>query len=447
MGIFSKIRGVQEKPQTEVIEKSAEFGNFTSARDLAMFLDGALKTDFNTQFDYSANVREAYLNNPVSYYCINLIVSAAIQPRWELYVGDKEVEKEPKGNPLLGVYRFMDRPNEKQSLEDFIKLLFIHYYLAGEAFVYRVPDAKAFARGNGKLYLIAPDKVVIQNKEYIIDGRIHVPMVNEDGTRDILHIAEWHPNSDRGMSHLQPAWAAISNINEAQRWNHSVLKNSGKLSIVAVLKSFGASKGSTLSKDQLDSLNDDLAEFATGSNRGRPFVATGDWNFTELGLNNKELEWLTGMEAMARNIALALGVDPVLLSLPGDSTYNNKREAFSALFKNTALPQLQRLVGSIEHWLKEIVPGDWEIRFNLDDIPALEPEREKLWDRQSAASDILTVNERRALLGYEPVDGGDELKSVSAPQPEQPAAPADQPQEDNQTTEPTVEEGNTNEAS
>lgn len=414
-----------------VIEKATiGGGEITTSRELATMLLDVDSGSLSGEFDYGRNVVEGYMRNPIVFYCLNLIADAVTTPRWELYVGDNEVEDEPKkGNPLRSVYNLMQRPNDGQSLDDFIRTFLIHFYLAGEAFITVLPDAKAFARGNGQLMLIAPDKVTIDGKFYVISGKngqTRVPMVNPDGTRDILHIKEWHPTSDRGMSRLQPAWMSISNFNQGQRWNHSVLKNSGRLSLVAIMKSFGATKGSTLSQEQLQDLNRDISKFATGSNRAKPFVATGDWEFKELGLNNKDLEWLKGMEAMARNIALAFGIDPVLLSLPGDSTYSNKEQALSSLFKNIALPRLKALIEALEHWLKQMVPGDWEIRVNLDDVAALEPEREMKWTRQRDAADILTINERRELIGYERIEGGDELPG--APKQEEPTE--DKPEEE-----------------
>jgi HK97 family phage portal protein len=407
-------------PPQEVVDevKSFDLSNITNASDLATLLDIGSTTNSLGDFDYEKNLRQAYLNNVISFYCLNLITSVAIQPRWELYVNDAEVVDERSAGDAIGIYRFMQRPSWDVSLNEFIKQYLTYFYLAGEVFVYRLPNNNAIRRGNGKFLLIEPSNVTINKNEYIIrvdddSAPITVPKQNRDGTRDILHVRQWHPSSKRGMSHLTPAWLAISNYNKAQQWNHAVLSNSAKLSLIAVLKTVTAqaAKGGTLTKEQMNEINRDLTKFTTGNSRGKPFVVSGDWDFKELGLNQQELEFISGMEHMARNIALAYGVDPVLLSLPGDSTYNNKKEAVSSLFKLTVLPQLQALIGEFSYWMKEVIPGDWEIRLNYDDIPALATERALLWDQQTKASDILTVNERRALLGYEPIVGGDVLSS------------------------------------
>lgn len=436
MALFDFFRA---KPEEATITKADD--EITTSRQLASLLLNLDGDSLNGTYDYNKNVHEAYMRNPVAFYCLNLIADAACAPRWELYLNETEIEKEPaKGNPLRGVYNFIQRPNELQSLNEFIREFLIHFYLAGEAFITVLPDAKAFARGNGKLMLIDPSKVQIDGKFYVINGTQRIPMENPDGTRDILHLREWSPDSKRGMSRLQPAWLSVSNMNQAQRWNHSVLKNSGRLSLVAVMKSFGETKGSTLTSEQLADLNKDITKFATGAGRGKPFVATGDWDFKELGLNNKDLEWLKGMEAMARNIALAFGIDPVLLSLPGDSTYSNKEQALSSLFKNIALPRLNQLVEELEHWFKQMMPGEWEFRLNLDDVIALEPEREKRWDRAMKSGGVLTINERRELMGYEPIEGGDTLGAASTPEEEKPEE--DKPSDDEKKPEEETDEDN-----
>jgi len=44
----------------------------------------------------------------------------------------------------------------------------------------------------------------------------------------------------------------------------------------------------------------------------------------------KDLDFVEAKNAAAREIALALGVPPLLLGIPGDNTYANYQEANSA---------------------------------------------------------------------------------------------------------------------
>ncbi len=52
------------------------------------------------------------------------------------------------------------------------------------------------------------------------------------------------------------------------------------------------------------------------------------------------------------------------------------------------------------------------MRPDLDAIEALSPEREALWSRIDKAT-FLTANEKRAAIGYGPVDAGDAIKGLS----------------------------------
>jgi phage portal protein BeeE len=78
------------------------------------------------------------------------------------------------------------------------------------------------------------------------------------------------------------------------------------------------------------------------------------------------------------------------------------------------LPLVTRTAKALSGWLSpgfgEAADGTGalELRPDLDAIEALSTEREAPWERVRR-SDFLTVNEKRAAVGYEPVEGGDRL--------------------------------------
>lgn len=444
MGIMNWLLGTTAPVE---VEKAAEI---TSAKELASFVQemtGASTTI--ADFDYSVNIRAAYLNNVISAYCLQLIRTNAITAEWEVYnANDDEVDARRPGD-LAALTKLLSRPNPDQSWSQFVQLYLTHRLLAGEAFMYRLPNAGAIRRGNGEVRLIEPNYITIQPKAYQITptngaGSYTVATRNPDKSRDICHVRDWHPSSARGLSRLAPAWASINNYNLATQWNSSVLANSSKLSMVAVIKSFTgqAAKGGTLAQETADQINRDLKRFSSPEGRGKPLVLGGDIDIKEFGMNPQEMEFIKGQEAMARNIALAFGVDPVLLGLPGDTAYNNKKQAMSGLFKLTIMPLLEELKEELEFWFKEIIPGEWRLDINLDTVIALEEDRASLWERQAQAAGLLTVNERRAMLGYEPIEGGDVLQGVT------PAAEPPEPEpesEDNiNNTDNDEEEANAN---
>ena len=131
-------------------------------------------------------------------------------------------------------------------------------------------------------------------------------------------------------------------------------------------------------------------------------------------------------DSAAREIALAFGVPPLLLGLPGDNTYANFQEANRAFWRQTAIPLVGRLHKSFAAWL---TPAYGPLRFeaNLDRIDALAEERALEW-RRIGAADFLTLDERRQAAGYGPAPEGFATKRNAALElryrPDQPRAPA-----------------------
>lgn len=105
---------------------------------------------------------------------------------------------------------------------------------------------------------------------------------------------------------------------------------------------------------------------------------------------------------MAREIALALGVPPMLLGIPGDNTYSNYQEAQRAFWRTTVLPLVARMTEAFSAWLSPGYGGGLEFRPDLDQVEGLSGEREALWARLDKAT-FLTVDEKRAAVGYAPL--------------------------------------------
>ena len=112
------------------------------------------------------------------------------------------------------------------------------------------------------------------------------------------------------------------------------------------------------------------------------------------------MDFINLKAAAAREIALAFGVPPMLLGLPGDNTYANYSEANRALWRLTILPLADKIVGALATALAAWWP-DLTLAIDLDAIPALATDRTALWSQVSAA-DFLSDDEKRAMLGFGP---------------------------------------------
>jgi len=222
----------------------------------------------------------------------------------------------------------------------------------------------------------------------------------------ICHIKSFHPQDDHyGFSALQAAASAIDVHNAASRWSKALLDNAARPSGAIVYR--GADGQSSLSNDQYDRLLGEMETQHQGArNAGRPMLLEGGLDWKPMGFSPSDMEFQKTKEAAAREIAIAYGVPPMLLGIPGDATYANYQEANRAFYRLTVLPLATRVLSAIAVWLSDYAGEEVSLRPDLDQISALSAERDAQWRRVSEAA-FLTDAEKRALLGLPALEVGD----------------------------------------
>jgi HK97 family phage portal protein len=118
-----------------------------------------------------------------------------------------------------------------------------------------------------------------------------------------------------------------------------------------------------------------------------------------MGFSPSDMEFQKTKEAAARDIAIAFGVPPMLLGIPGDATYANYQEAHRAFYRLTVLPLAGKVLGALSNWLSVLSGEELALGLDLDQVPALAEEREARW-RRVANADFLTDAEKRVALGF-----------------------------------------------
>jgi phage portal protein BeeE len=71
------------------------------------------------------------------------------------------------------------------------------------------------------------------------------------------------------------------------------------------------------------------------------------------------------------------------------------------------IPMAQSLADALNQWLSPYFGGAL-LTFDADQVPAMRQKRAELWD-MAEKSTITTVNERREMVGYGPIPGGDDV--------------------------------------
>ncbi len=356
-----------------------------------------------TPRDYEALAREGFTRNAVVYRCVRMIAESAASLHWLAYEGNEELDE----HPLLSA---LAKPNNLQGGPDLLETLYGHTLLAGNAYL----EAVLIDGELRELHALRPDRMKIvpgadgwpEAYEYTVSGRkVHFDM-NGDGVSPILHLNLFHPVDDYyGMSPLEAAQIPIDIHNAAGAWNKALLDNAARPSGALVYAP--AEKGVGLTNEQYDRLKDELeVSFQGAVNAGRPLLLEGGLDWKSMSLSPKDMDFMEAKHSAARDIALAFGVPPMLLGIPGDNTYANYQEANRVFWRQTVLPMANRAAKSIANWLAPIYGDTLRLAFDMDRIEALAGERETMWKRLRE-SDFLTVNEKRAAVGYSPVEGGD----------------------------------------
>ncbi|MFQ5535183.1 MAG: phage portal protein, partial [Sphingomonadales bacterium] len=198
---------------------------------------------------------------------------------------------------------------------------------------------------------------------------------------------------------------AVDQHNAASAWNFNILKNGGKPSGAFMFEP--GDSGAGLTEEQVAEIKAQIAEEQAGvGNAGRHLLLQGGWKYQSLGLSAKDIDWHKGKELSALEIAQVYEVPAPLLHLQGSMTYSNFREARMHLYEDAVLPLLKLMLAELNNWLTPLFGDDLTLDYDGDAISALSPRRESVWARIQNA-DFLTVNEKRAAVGFEAIDGGD----------------------------------------
>ncbi len=348
-----------------------------------------------TPRNYEALAREGFARNPVAYRCVRLIAEAAASVPLVVF----EAGRRSPNHPLM---RLLERPNPEQGLPDLLEAFFGGLQTAGNGYLEAVQDDQGQPF---ELYTLRSDRMKVvpgargwpEAYDYSVGGR-NVRLTRQaDGWMPVLHLKLLNPLNDYyGFSPLEAAAFAVDVHNASGAWNKALLDNAARPSGALVYG--GGEGGERLTDDQFERLKAELTETHSGTAAaGRPLLLEGGLDWKPMSLSPADMDFIDGKHAAAREIALAFGVPPPLLGIPGDNTYANFKEANSAFWRHAVVPLTERLARALTGWLGAQF-ANVRIGCDLDAVPALAPEREALWARLEAAT-FLTPEERRQMAG------------------------------------------------
>jgi HK97 family phage portal protein len=375
----------------------------------------SLGYDSTPKISYEDLAKDGYSENAIVYRCINEIANNASRVKINLFRGDSEVDK----HALLDL---LYNPSPTQSQVEWFQALYSYLLISGNNYMLSVGGDNTPPT---ELYNLRPDRIKIRSGsrampvayDYVLRGQI-VESYNVDqatGDSKIKHIKLFNPLDDYyGMSPIQASSVDIDQHNLANKHNVNLLKNGARPSGAVIFNPKDETGGhvqlSDVQRNQL--INDVNQRFSGTNNAGKPMLLEGDFQWKEMGLSPKDMDFIQLKNMSAKDIALVYGVPSQLIGIPDSQTYSNFAEAKLALYNETIIPLLDKIQGDLNEWLvPQFKDESLELRYDIDSIPAMAEQRRRVFESVTIGvkDGILTRNEAREQLGYEPMEGADSL--------------------------------------
>lgn len=340
-------------------------------------------------------IEAGFRENPISYRCIRMIAETAASVPICLAC-------ELEGNDQAQVTRLLEHPQQGVTGQSLLEAIYGDLQISGNAFLELVFGADERIAGLQRVPVSAVEPLK-SGPGFAIRTRSGRRVVRPDATgwMPLLHLRALDPSTRvMAMSPLSAASRAVDIHNAGANWAKALIDNAARPSGALIY----GKDGTHLSPDQFDRLKDQLDNAHSGAgNAGRPMLLEGGLDWKPMGLTPTDMDFISARRESAREIALAFGVPPMLLGIPGDNTYANYREANLAFWRLTILPLVQRTMRSLENWFSGVTGDPVKLKADLDAVPALGPEREALWNRLNAA-DFLSAEEKREIAGFAHAD-------------------------------------------
>ncbi len=361
--------------------------------------------------NYAELAEQGYMQNVIAYRAIDMVAKAAASIPIKLQKKIDGLNYTIKDHPILDL---LYSPNPSEGGREFMEAIYTSRFLSGNAYILGVDKENNQGRadpGLDEIYLLRTDRVqVIAGTNYLplgyryqVDGTYIDYEVNEtSGKSNILHLKNYHPMSDwYGLSPLEVATFSIDQHNQASAWNQALLQNGARPSGAILVKN-SEGQGCRLNTDQFNRLKNMIDDIFSGpTNAGRPLLLEGGLEWKEMSMSPKDMDYIESKNNAAREIALAIGVPPQLLGIPGDNTYSNLAEARIAMWEQTVLPMVDNTLNHLGRWLGQCWNEEIALIANIDEISALSSRVEALW-RRVANIDFITNAEKRQMIGLSP---------------------------------------------
>ena len=334
--------------------------------------------------------------NPYVYRCKDLRATSVSSLHPIVYDAEgNEIPNHPIGELL-------DHPNPRSTWRQFMYDIQIDIATTGNAYILPMTTIK----GVSELWRIPPDRIA-----YTLTGDIFRPVdfwIVTTGTQsihvqpeDLIHIhTQLGPDMVHGISPLEAAGLSIQNQNDAREWNSSVLTNGAKPTLIV-------SDEHEMTPFQFDEFKRRLTSGNAGKgNAGKVMVLDGGKTASTAGFSATDMDYSNGIVLSAREICIAFGVPPEHLGDSANKTYSNMEESSRFYALHTVVPLADMVYESLTAYLHRFYSDFDHVGYDQEQIDGMSTDGTDIITALNNAN-FLTINEKRARLSYQSVEGGD----------------------------------------
>ncbi len=295
--------------------------------------------------NYSDLAREGYANNPVAYRCVRMIAEAVASLPLVMYDGFRELDK----HPLLDL---LARPNPRETRTDLLEAVAGHLLVAGNAYI----ELVAVADEPRELYALRPDRNEGRTRPRGLGrGLLSIP------SPERAFASTWARRcrrSCRSSCSIRPTITTACRPSSPRiaRSTCTTPRAPGTRRCSTTPRGLRARwsiprRPETSRRISSTAEERTRTEFQGAQNAGRPLLLEGGLDWKSLSMSPKDMDFIEAKHASAREIALAFGVPPMLLGIPGDNTFSNYMEANRSFHRGTVVPLANRLLTALVNWL------------------------------------------------------------------------------------------------
>lgn len=300
--------------------------------------------------------------------------------------------------------RLFRRPNPVESWQEFVYERIADYNLNGNLFALPLVTVK----GVEEVWGVAPNLVSVEEtsdfKQPVRMWRVASAggTIAVDPARMIHARKKLAVDSVLGISPLAAAGKSISQQTESRKWNLSLMRNGAKPSVVIM-------DPNPMTREQFEDFSARLRMGHSGSsNAGSTMVLDGGKSISTAGFSARDMDYSTGVTTSGREIAIALGVPPELVGDSANKTYSNAAEANREFALHTVVPQADRFFGALSMRICPHYEGVGHIGYDESQIDGLQGDEATMIAALQNCS-FMTINEKRARIGLDPVPDGDTI--------------------------------------